>query len=596
MNLLSGDRITQLAFSMFENKGVYALLLGSGLSRTAGIPTGWEITLDLVRRIALAKGIAEQTDWATWYRTETGSEPNYSTLLAELAISPAERRSILHSYIEPDETERAEGRKLPTAAHHAIADLVRDGYIKVIITTNFDRLLENALRGTGVEPTVVSSVDALSGAEPITHSACYILKLHGDYKDARILNTDEELSGYPAKYDALLDRIFDEHGLVICGWSGEWDHALRAAMLRAPNRRYPIFWALRGEPGSGAEEIIQQRKAQSVTITDADTFFTSVGQCVETLTKTRKQNPVGVDLFVGTVKRFLAKPEHRIRLDETITQEVDKLFGRLDAKDVAPQGQWSPDEFRHRVQIYEATVEPLAKAFGVLGRWGDGTEFSAVAETIRAIVAKANKDGSGLSIWLALRTYPAVLLLTVYGLGLVQAQRWKTLHELFSLPMPREHRDPKRLVDNLFLWTWKGFNDDTWNNIEGFSDGKTRRKTPFSDHLLNVFLDWGKVFAGVSVDFELLFDRFEALGALAHLEENSEDALKDTLSKDNAKVRMSVGRLGWRTEGLRSIEHEFQSTQTRADLLKSGFALGRESYLDLFLTNLGRVAEWMEWH
>jgi hypothetical protein len=44
------DPITALAFSVFENKGVYAVLLGSGLSRAARVPTGWEITLDLVRR------------------------------------------------------------------------------------------------------------------------------------------------------------------------------------------------------------------------------------------------------------------------------------------------------------------------------------------------------------------------------------------------------------------------------------------------------------------------------------------------------------------------------------------------------------------
>jgi hypothetical protein len=120
------------------------------------------------------------------------------------------------------------------------------GYLRVIVTTNFDRLLENALRERGIEPTIVASADALAGAEPITHSACYILKLHGDYKDARILNTDSELTAYPTQYDTLLDRIFDEFGLIVCGWSGEWDHALRAALLRAPNRRYPVYWATRG--------------------------------------------------------------------------------------------------------------------------------------------------------------------------------------------------------------------------------------------------------------------------------------------------------------------------------------------------------------
>src|SRR5690606_1086526 len=81
MTLLLNDPLTQLAFSVHENKGVFAVLLGSGLSRSAQIPTGWEITLDLVRRVALAQGIDEQPDWTAWYREKTGQEPNYSVLL-----------------------------------------------------------------------------------------------------------------------------------------------------------------------------------------------------------------------------------------------------------------------------------------------------------------------------------------------------------------------------------------------------------------------------------------------------------------------------------------------------------------------------------
>jgi len=46
------DPITSMAYSMASNKGVYALLLGSGISRTAEVPTGWDITLELVKRLA----------------------------------------------------------------------------------------------------------------------------------------------------------------------------------------------------------------------------------------------------------------------------------------------------------------------------------------------------------------------------------------------------------------------------------------------------------------------------------------------------------------------------------------------------------------
>jgi hypothetical protein len=63
-----------LAFSLFENKGVYAVLIGSGVSRAAKIPTGWDVTKDLVRRVAAAEGIEEQHDWAAWYREKAGKE------------------------------------------------------------------------------------------------------------------------------------------------------------------------------------------------------------------------------------------------------------------------------------------------------------------------------------------------------------------------------------------------------------------------------------------------------------------------------------------------------------------------------------------
>jgi hypothetical protein len=378
MSLLNDDPLTQIAFSVYENKGVFALLLGSGLSRAAEIPTGWEITLDLIRRVALAQGVEDQPDWAAWYRERTGQEPDYSALLEELASSPEERRSILHSYIEPTEEDREQGRKVPTPAHHAIAELVLGGYIRVIITTNFDRLVENALREHGIEPTVVASVDALTGAEPITHTACYVLKLHGDYKDARILNTEAELHGYPPQYDRLLDRILDEHGLIVCSWSGTWDYALRTAFLRAPNRRYSVYWAARGELANGANELVMHRRADVIPIADADTFLVTLQRRVQTLEQSRRANPLSIELMVNSAKRFLAKPEYRIQLDELFTQETDRVLAGLDSAEFSPQGPWNEAQFRARVRKYEAITEKLASMAGVLGRWGDDSELALV--------------------------------------------------------------------------------------------------------------------------------------------------------------------------------------------------------------------------
>ncbi|PJE43106.1 MAG: hypothetical protein CUR33_07335 [Pseudomonas sp.] len=593
MTLLQNDPTTQLAFSVYENKGVFAVLLGSGLSRSAEIPTGWEITLDLVRRVATAQGIENQSDWATWYREKTGQEPNYSALLEEIASSPDERRAILHRYIEPDEQDREEGRKVPTKAHHAIAQLVRSGHVRVIVTTNFDRLMENALREQGVEPTVVSSADVLAGAEPLTHSRCYLLKLHGDYKDARILNTDQELSAYPESYDKLLDRIFDEHGLITCGWSGEWDHALRAAFLRAPNRRYPVYWAARGALGTGACELATHRSAKTIPISGADEFFQTLQQRVETLEQNQRQNPLSIELLVNSTKRYLAKPEYRIQLDELLSQETERLMAQLDANQFTPQGQWSQEEFRSRVRRYEALTEPLTRMAGVLGRWGDGSELTTILDIIRGLYLQAEKVGNGLVVWLGLRSYPAVLIFTAYGVGLTRSQRWQTLHELLVAPWPREHHAPKRVVSTLFLDEWKGARNEVWKELEGLD----RRRTPLSDHLLEVMTNWRSSFAGVSAEFELVFERFEMLAAIAYLEENSEASLEQALTNTphGLFARMPVGRVGWHESSTNSLILEFQSEAATTALLRAGFAQNSRRFLELSIESFKRYVGKMSW-
>jgi hypothetical protein len=164
------DPFTSLALSVQSNRGVYALLLGSGISRAAQIPTGWEVLEDLIRKIAQLREQECGTDPAAWYTETFGVAPNYSDLLADVAKAPAERAQLLREYFEPTPEERERGFKVPTKAHRAIARLVSKGYVRVIVTTNFDRLMETALEAEGVTPTVLSTPDAIQGGMPIVHT------------------------------------------------------------------------------------------------------------------------------------------------------------------------------------------------------------------------------------------------------------------------------------------------------------------------------------------------------------------------------------------------------------------------------------------
>jgi hypothetical protein len=143
------DPIVRLALALHSNRGAYAALLGSGISAAAGVPTGWQIVSDLISKVAALEGAVVGEDPIAWYRSRFGEEPDYSKLLDELARSATERSLLLRKYFEPTDDERRRGKKVPSAAHRALAELAAQGYISVFLTSNFDRLLEQALEAAG---------------------------------------------------------------------------------------------------------------------------------------------------------------------------------------------------------------------------------------------------------------------------------------------------------------------------------------------------------------------------------------------------------------------------------------------------------------
>jgi SIR2-like domain len=138
---------------------------------------------DLIRKIAHLRKEKCEPDPDAWFTHTFGLEPNFSDALDQIAKTPAEQSQVLHGYFEPSEEELAEGRKRPSPEDKAIAQLVARGYIRVVLTTNFDRLLEQALAETGIQPVVISTPDSVRGALPLAHSPCTVIKINGDYLD-----------------------------------------------------------------------------------------------------------------------------------------------------------------------------------------------------------------------------------------------------------------------------------------------------------------------------------------------------------------------------------------------------------------------------
>ena len=441
--------IESLAVSMQSQPGVYALLLGSGVSSGAGVLTGWQITLDLVRKLAAIQNEDVGADPASWYESRFGQPPNYSTLLETLAKSRNERQNLLRPCFEPTDVERADGVKTPTVAHRAIAELVKNGYIRIIITTNFDKLLEQALRDHGVEPTVLDSLDNVQGALPIAHIKNCVFKIHGDYLDSEIRNTPDELVCYPKPYDDLLDRIFDEYGLVVCGWSSESDEALANAMVRSTSRRFTTFWTKKEDLNNRANSIVAQRQASLIDIASADEFFQGLNEKVSLLEHYGRETELSTASVVSVLKTVLPDPSQQIRHTDLVRDIVDDVTSGLSQIPVGPPDAPLIDSrnFNDRIVAYESICSTLLAAAPVAGRWVSESDSGIWCDAMRSIATVDAKSWN--DIWLNVRLYPALLAVYAFCLGAVIAKNLQLVSSVLATQVTIPTGDSQSLYETL---------------------------------------------------------------------------------------------------------------------------------------------------
>jgi hypothetical protein len=486
-----------LALSLHHSPGVHAILVGSGLSRAAGIRTGWEITLDLVRRLAVLDGVTEQADSAQWYLAKYSKEPSYSELLHALAKTTSERRTILQSYIDPRE---GEDTRKPTRAHHAIAQLAASNTVRVVITTNFDRLIENAMREAGVEPTIIASADAIRGATPLVHAECTVIKVHGDYLDARIKNTDAELESYPRAMNRLLDQVFDNFGLLVVGWSGDWDTALRSAIQRAPSRRYPFYWAARGAIGAAAQDLIEQRGGRSFPIEDADSFFVKLRETLEALRQASRPHPLSVEMAVLLAKRYCRDDKFAMEWEEFLYAEVEKVRHY-----VARPNYLSADAANGIVHAFMARTEIVRRACLICGRWGTPEANRAVARAIQSL-SFAAVPALGYTIYAELREFGASICFYWSMAGLLGRDRidWAAIYALQTLKL----RDLNGANDAVMVLPFGRYRlDDGWK----FLKDHERFHAPMSAFLAKSFVVEARDIAISEARAVELFDQTELM-------------------------------------------------------------------------------------
>ncbi|ELY67711.1 hypothetical protein C489_09131 [Natrinema versiforme JCM 10478] len=507
-----------LTFSVRNNPGRYALLLGSGVSTEAGIPTGWTVVSNLAQRVAATEetSIDNDTNPTDWYE-ETYDEPaTYENLIEGLAKTQTERRSLLEGFFEPTEEEAERGEKTPTEAHKSIAWLVDNGYINVILTTNFDQLLEQALRDQGVNPVVISGKETAQGAEPLQHQEAVVVKVNGDYKQTNVKNLSYELESYSEPIQKIIDRVFQEYGLIICGWSGKHDTRLRQSLQECETHRYSTYWTYYSELGDVANELVSHRDGFTINHDGAISLFTDLRDRVQALVDAEEGEPLSTPIARERVKRYLPREEHRIDLADLISETAQRSGENVQDEERLPLSRKElNDNFsvEDRYQEYGDLTRTIVAEVMTCAYWGGDTVNlgeKSVSDALSTLSPKQSPNGlfqEGLN---DLRRYPATLVLYGAGLAGIAGDNWDLVSTLLTNPIetsqsrsrqpaevpPVEALHPRRLTKE-------------WGR--GFD--RERAEKSLRSSMRQTLQDPGKEFLvsenqynRVFTDFEVLFD------------------------------------------------------------------------------------------
>lgn len=504
--------LTTISFSIYSNKGVYALLLGSGISRAAGIPTGWDIVIDLIRKLAAQNGEVCTPNEEAWYKNKYNKDPDYSTILSKLVLTATERVNLLRPYFEPTKEEKESHLKEPTKAHKAIANLAKKGYIKVVITTNFDRLLEKALEEEGITPQVVCHVDDITGAIPIVHSNFTIIKINGDYIDCRFLNTKEELENYPDQLKRYVSQIINDFGLITCGWSGIWDIGLIKILKQSENFRYSSFWSYISNCEEELKTLAEKRKGQVIEIRNADSFFQEISERVEALENLNDNHPLNASIAVERLKRYIVKNEGKIQLYDLLHNEQENAYNIIQQK--KDYNQYPTKElFKKLMKEHESAIEILLPLVINGVYWCEPNQESIFFEIIKRIAEPIQQElHSSYEMTRKLHYYPSILIFYAMGICALEREKYSFLRKLFGIKVSENNNEYSQkiyIIGKLNSCLFKAQDINELFNIN--------RHTPFSNLLCDKIYPLFKKYITNEEHFKEKFDIFEYYISLNYL-------------------------------------------------------------------------------
>jgi len=263
-------------------KGKYCLFAGSGISVCAGVPLATIDLLDLPSIVthiqkdfhaSLGHPPVKEEDLLAWYADQKllqEPETLYSDALNLIGDTPRSRQHYLRHFFDG---------KGPGSCHNSLAKLVEREFIQILLTTNFDSLIEDAIRGNGhcLTPKVAAHTDNIVDIL-LTEPGPKVAKLHGDYLFSDIRNTEEETRTLTENMRNKLRAILAERGLIVIGYSGS-DNSIMSVFEQMTYDEgffpYGLYWCYLDThpPRPRVESLVEKAGGKLLPILSAESIL-----------------------------------------------------------------------------------------------------------------------------------------------------------------------------------------------------------------------------------------------------------------------------------------------------------------------------------
>jgi hypothetical protein len=238
-------------------------------------------------------------------------------------------------------------------AHMAIAQLIRNGYVDRVLTTNFDPLVLRACAMLGEFPAVYDfAISQLFWPGELPDRA--IFHLHGQSTGFVLMNTDKEVETHSERLGPLFQDAGQARPWIVVGYSGDNDPVFNhlAAVERFD---YGLFWVgfKDEEPKMHVrDELLQPGKdAFLVRGYDADRFFVELAQKLECFPPDFVQRPFSflkVSLSILTEYRELSR-EKEVDILHNLRGKIGRAIAQFE--EPASDVEAAPEPSREALEL-----------------------------------------------------------------------------------------------------------------------------------------------------------------------------------------------------------------------------------------------------